>query len=205
MDGRWLSAAGVALFCGAVGKSTQFPLGLVADAMEGPTPASALIHAATMVAAGVFLLARIFVILDAQALEVIVIAGASTAFMAAIAALSQFDIKKVLAYSTVSQLGYMVMAMGVGAYSAGVFHLITHAFFKAGLFLCAGVIIHQLHQLEDENIKFDTQDMRVMGGLRKYMPKTFFAFILCSMALVGLPVYWVFVKGCYTPQLVCLD
>lgn len=188
MDGRWLSAAGVALFCGAVGKSAQFPLQVwLPDAMEGPTPVSALIHAATMVAAGVFLLARVFVILDAQALEVIVIVGAITAFMAAIAALSQFDIKKLLAYSTVSQLGYMVMAMGVGAYSAGVFHLITHAFFKAGLFLCAGVIIHQLHQLEDEHIKFDTQDMRVMGGLRKYMPKTFFAFIFCSLALVGLP------------------
>ena len=98
--------------------------------------------------------------------------------MAAIAALSQFDIKKVLAYSTVSQLGYMVMAMGLVAYSASVFHLITHAFFKAGLFLCAGVIIHQLHQLEDENIKFDTQDMRVMGGLSKYMPKTFFVYPL---------------------------
>ena len=188
MDGRWLSAAGVMLFCGAVGKSAQFPLQVwLPDAMEGPTPVSALIHAATMVAAGVFLLARVFVILDAQALEVIAIVGAITAFMAAIAALSQFDIKKVLAYSTVSQLGYMVMAMGVGAYSAGVFHLITHAFFKAGLFLGAGVIIHQLHQLEDENIKFDVQDMRAMGGLRKFMPKTFFAFLFCSLALVGLP------------------
>lgn len=188
MDGRWLSASGVALFCGAVGKSAQFPLQVwLPDAMEGPTPVSALIHAATMVAAGVFLLARVFVILDAQALEVVAVVGAITAFMAALAALSQFDIKKVLAYSTVSQLGYMVMAMGVGAYSAGVFHLITHAFFKAGLFLSAGVIIHQLHKLEDENIKFDTQDMRVMGGLRKYMPKTFFAFLFCSLALVGLP------------------
>lgn len=188
MDGRWLSAAGIALFCGAVGKSAQFPLQVwLPDAMEGPTPVSALIHAATMVAAGVFLLARVFVILDAQALEVIAIVGAITAFMAAIAALSQFDIKKVLAYSTVSQLGYMVMAMGVGAYSAGVFHLMTHAFFKAGLFLSAGVIIHQLHKLENKEIKFDAQDMRVMGGLRKYMPKTFFAFLFCALALVGLP------------------
>lgn len=188
LDGRWLSAAGIALFCGAVGKSAQFPLQVwLPDAMEGPTPVSALIHAATMVAAGVYLLARIFVILDAQALEVVAIVGAITAFMAAIAALSQFDIKKVLAYSTVSQLGYMVMAMGVGAYSASIFHLFTHAFFKAGLFLSAGVIIHQLHKLENEEVKFDAQDMRVMGGLRKHMPKTFFAFLFCSLALIGLP------------------
>lgn len=188
LDGRWLSAAGIALFCGAVGKSAQFPLQVwLPDAMEGPTPVSALIHAATMVAAGVYLLARIFVILDAQALEVVAIVGAITAFMAAIAALSQFDIKKVLAYSTVSQLGYMVMAMGVGAYSASIFHLLTHAFFKAGLFLSAGIIIHQLHKLENEEIKFDTQDMRVMGGLREYMPKTFFLFLICSLSLIGLP------------------
>lgn len=188
LDGRWLSAAGIALFCGAVGKSAQFPLQVwLPDAMEGPTPVSALIHAATMVAAGVYLLARVFVILDAQALEVVAIVGAITAFMAAIAALSQFDIKKVLAYSTVSQLGYMVMAMGVGAYSASIFHLFTHAFFKAGLFLSAGIIIHQLHQLENKDIKFDAQDMRVMGGLRKYMPKTFFVFLFCSLALIGLP------------------
>ena len=188
LDGRWLSAAGIALFCGAVGKSAQFPLQIwLPDAMEGPTPVSALIHAATMVAAGVFFLGRIFVILDAQALEVVAIVGAVTAFMAAIAALSQFDIKKVLAYSTISQLGYMVLAMGVGAYSAGLFHLITHAFFKAGLFLSAGIIIHQLHHLESEKHKFDPQDMRVMGGLRKKMPWTFFAFTLCALALAGLP------------------
>lgn len=195
IDGRWLSAAGIALFCGAVGKSAQFPLQIwLPDAMEGPTPVSALIHAATMVAAGVYLLARIFVIMDAQALEVVAIVGAITAFMAAIAALSQFDIKKVLAYSTVSQLGYMVMAMGVGAYSASLMHLVTHAFFKAGLFLTAGIIIHQLHKLETEDIKFDTQDMRVMGGLRKKLPITFFAFLICSMALVGLPGFSGFIS-----------
>ena len=195
IDGRWLSAAGIALFCGAVGKSAQFPLQIwLPDAMEGPTPVSALIHAATMVAAGVYLLARIFVILDAQALEVVAIVGAITAFMAAIAALSQFDIKKVLAYSTVSQLGYMVMAMGVGAYTAGLFHLITHAFFKAGLFLSAGIIIHQLHKLETEEIKFDAQDMRVMGGLRKKLPITFFTFLICSLALVGLPGFSGFIS-----------
>lgn len=188
MDGRWLSAAGIALFCGAVGKSAQFPLQVwLPDAMEGPTPVSALIHAATMVAAGVFMLARIFVLLDAQALEVVAIVGAVTTFMAAIAALSQFDIKKVLAYSTISQLGYMVLAMGVGAFSAGLFHLITHAFFKAGLFLSAGIIIHQLHHLENDGQKFDPQDMRIMGGLRKKLPVTFFAFLMCSLALVGMP------------------
>ncbi len=188
LDGRWLSAAGIALFCGAVGKSAQFPLQVwLPDAMEGPTPVSALIHAATMVAAGVFMLARVFVLLDAQALEVIAIVGSITAFMAAIAALSQFDIKKVLAYSTISQLGYMVMAMGIGAYTAGLFHLLTHAFFKAGLFLAAGIIIHQLHKLESKEVKFNTQDMRVMGGLRQYMPKTFFCFLICALALAGLP------------------
>ncbi|WP_083262529.1 NADH-quinone oxidoreductase subunit L [Roseivirga sp. 4D4] len=188
LDGRWLSAAGIALFCGAVGKSAQFPLQVwLPDAMEGPTPVSALIHAATMVAAGVYMLARVFVILDAQALEVVAIVGAITAFMAAIAALSQFDIKKVLAYSTISQLGYMVMAMGIGAYTSGLFHLVTHAFFKAGLFLSAGIIIHQLHKLESKEIKFNTQDMRVMGGLRKQMPKTFFCFLICALALAGLP------------------
>lgn len=188
LDGRWLSAAGIALFCGAVGKSAQFPLQVwLPDAMEGPTPVSALIHAATMVAAGVFMIARIFVILDAQALEVIAVVGAITAFMAAVAALSQFDIKKVLAYSTISQLGYMVLAMGVGAYSAGLFHLVTHAMFKAGLFLSAGTIIHQLHQLETTETRFDTQDMRIMGGLRKFMPFTFSCFLVCALALAGIP------------------
>ncbi|GAB5527613.1 MAG: NADH-quinone oxidoreductase subunit L [Roseivirga sp.] len=190
LDGRWLSASGIALFCGAVGKSAQFPLQVwLPDAMEGPTPVSALIHAATMVAAGVFMLSRVFVLLDAQALEVIAIVGAITALMAAVAALSQFDIKKVLAYSTVSQLGYMVLAMGVGAYDAGLFHLFTHAFFKAGLFLSAGIIIHQLHGLESEGVKFNTQDMRVMGGLRAYMPLTFCCFLLCSLSLAGLPLF----------------
>lgn len=188
LDGRWLSAAGIALFCGAVGKSAQFPLQVwLPDAMEGPTPVSALIHAATMVAAGVFMIARIFVILDAQALEVIAVVGAITAFMAAVAAVSQFDIKKVLAYSTISQLGYMVLAMGVGAYTAGLFHLVTHAMFKAGLFLSAGTIIHQLHQLETDEIRFDSQDMRVMGGLRKFMPVTFLCFLICALALAGIP------------------
>lgn len=188
IDSRWLSAAGIALFCGAVGKSAQFPLQIwLPDAMEGPTPVSALIHAATMVAAGIFMLGRVFTLLDGQALEVVTIVGAITAFMAAVAALSQFDIKKVLAYSTISQLGYMTLAMGVGAYNAGIFHLVTHAFFKAGLFLSAGIIIHQLHKLETDEVKFDAQDMRVMGGLQKALPWTAFCFIICSLALAGLP------------------
>lgn len=188
LDSRWLSAAGIALFCGAAGKSAQFPLQVwLPDAMEGPTPVSALIHAATMVAAGIFMLARVFTLLDGQALEVVAIAGAVTAFMAAVAALSQFDIKKVLAYSTLSQLGYMTLAIGVGAYNAGLFHLVTHAFFKAGLFLTAGIIIYQLHKLETDKVKFDTQDMRVMGGLKKKLPRTFFCFLICALALAGLP------------------
>ena len=195
LDGRWLSAAGIALFCGAVGKSAQFPLQVwLPDAMEGPTPVSALIHAATMVAAGVFMLSRVFVLLDAQALEVVAIVGGITALMAAVAALSQFDIKKVLAYSTVSQLGYMVLAIGVGAYDAGLFHLFTHAFFKAGLFLSAGVIIHQLHKIETKETRFDTQDMRVMGGLRKHMPVTFICFLCCSLALAGIPGFSGFIS-----------
>lgn len=195
LDGRWLSAAGIALFCGAVGKSAQFPLQVwLPDAMEGPTPVSALIHAATMVAAGVFMLSRVFVLLDAQALEVIAIVGGITALMAAVAALSQFDIKKVLAYSTVSQLGYMVLAIGVGAYDAGLFHLFTHAFFKAGLFLSAGIIIHQLHKVETKDIRFNTQDMRVMGGLHKYLPVTFGCFLFCSLALAGLPGFSGFIS-----------
>jgi len=195
LDGRWLSAAGIALFCGAVGKSAQFPLQVwLPDAMEGPTPVSALIHSATMVAAGVFLLARVFVLLDAQALEIVAMVGAVTAFMAAFAALSQLDIKKVLAYSTISQLGYMVMAMGVGAYSAGLFHLVTHAFFKSGLFLTAGIIIHQLQKLESEKAKFNAQDLRVMGGLRTYMPITFVCFVICALALAGLPGFTGFIS-----------
>ena len=188
IDSRWLSAAGIALFCGAVGKSAQFPLQVwLPDAMEGPTPVSALIHAATMVAAGIFMLARVFPLLDLQALEVVTIVGSITALMAAVAALSQFDIKKVLAYSTISQLGYMTLAMGVGAYDAGLFHLFTHAFFKAGLFLSAGIIIHQLHKLETKELRFDTQDMRVMGGLKQYLPVTFWCFLIGALALAGIP------------------
>jgi NADH-quinone oxidoreductase subunit L len=147
---------GILLFCGAIGKSAQFPLSdWLPDAMEGPTPVSALIHAATMVAAGIFLLGRIHPFLTPDALIVVTIIGTITMAVGAYNAVFQTDIKKLLAYSTVSQLGLMVMGMGVGAKEAALFHLMTHAFFKAGLFLCAGVIIHAVH----------TQDTRQMGGL----------------------------------------
>lgn len=176
----WLTAAGILLFMGCVGKSAQFPLHVwLPDAMEGPTPVSALIHAATMVAAGVYFVARIFVLLTADALHVIAFIGAFTAFMAATIAITQHDIKRVLAYSTVSQLGYMVLGLGVGAYSAALFHLVTHAFFKACLFLGSGAIIHAMHH---------EQDMRWMGGLRKPMPWTFATFTLATLALAGLPL-----------------
>ncbi|SVB14939.1 uncharacterized protein METZ01_LOCUS167793, partial [marine metagenome] len=141
-----LTVAGILVFMGAVGKSAQFPLHIwLPDAMEGPTPVSALIHAATMVAAGVYMVIRIFPILTPDALEIIAYIGGITAIMAAIIAITQNDIKRVLAYSTVSQLGYMIMALGVGAYQAGFFHLTTHAMFKACLFLCSGSIIHAMH------------------------------------------------------------
>ena len=180
LSNGWLTAAGILLFMGCVGKSAQFPLHVwLPDAMEGPTPVSALIHAATMVAAGVYFVARIFVMLTPDELHVIAFIGACTAFMAATIAITQNDIKRVLAYSTVSQLGYMVLGLGVGAYSASLFHLVTHAFFKACLFLGSGAIIHAMHH---------EQDMRWMGGLRKHMPWTFATFTLATLALAGLPL-----------------
>lgn len=192
---NWLTIAGLGLFCGAIAKSAQFPLQIwLPDAMEGPTPVSALIHAATMVAAGVFLLARVFTMLNMDALTVIAFIGAITAFMGAFAAFTQNDIKKVLAYSTISQLGYMVMGMGTGAYDAALFHLITHAFFKACLFLCAGSVIHSLHKFEHDHEKlltpdFNAQDMRFMGGLRKKLPVTFVAYTIATASLIGLPFF----------------
>ena len=171
----------LALFCGAVGKSAQIPLHVwLPDAMEGPTPVSALIHAATMVAAGVFMLARISFIITASATAgtVIMWTGGITALMAALMATQQNDIKKILAYSTLSQLGYMVMAMGLAAPEAGMFHLYTHAFFKALLFLGAGAVIHSCHH---------EQDIWRMGGLRKTMPGTFYTFAIGTAALIGVP------------------
>ena len=157
------------------------------DAMEGPTPISALIHAATMVAAGVFLIARIYPILEPVpiAMDVIAWTGATTAFIGATIALTQNDIKKGLAYSTMSQLGYMVMAMGLGSYSAGLFHLMTHAYFKAMLFLCSGSVIHGMEAVVGHDPVL-AQDMRLMGGLRKYMPVTAFTFLVGNLAICGI-------------------
>jgi NADH-quinone oxidoreductase subunit L len=174
----WLTFAGIALFMGAVGKSAQFPLHIwLPDAMEGPTPVSALIHAATMVAAGVYLVVRMFPVFTPAALLVIACFGAFTALFAATIALCANDIKKVLAYSTVSQLGYMVMGLGSLSYMSGFFHLWTHAFFKACLFLGSGSVIHAVH----------TQDMREMGGLRKKMPITFWTMLIATLAIAGVP------------------
>ena len=176
----WLTLTGILLFMGAVGKSAQFPLHVwLPDAMEGPTPVSALIHAATMVAAGVYLTVRIFGLLTADAMMFIAVIGMLSAFIPATIALTQNDIKKVLAYSTVSQLGYMVMALGVGAYKFAFFHLVTHAFFKACLFLGSGSVIHAMHH---------EQDIRNMGGLRKKLPLTYATFLLSSLAISGIPL-----------------
>jgi len=187
-------ATGIALliFCGAMGKSGQFPLHVwLPDAMEGPTPVSALIHAATMVAAGVFLVARVYPLMSAHngitgllttstALQAVTWVGAITALFGALVAVAQFDIKRILAYSTVSQLGYMMMGLGVGGVAVGMFHLITHAFFKALLFLGAGSIIHGCS---------GEQDIRKMGGLRKLMPITFATYGIAMLALCGFPLF----------------
>jgi len=179
--GASATAAGLLVFCGAVGKSAQFPLHVwLADAMEGPTPVSALIHAATMVAAGVYMLCRIFFLLNADALNVIAYIGGFTALLAALIAVQQNDIKRILAYSTLSQLGYMVMSVGLSGETPAMFHLTTHAFFKALLFLGAGSVIHGLHE---------EQDIWKMGGLKKHMPVTFWTFIIGTLALSGVPPF----------------
>lgn len=179
------------VFLGPVAKSAQFPLHVwLPDAMEGPTPISALIHAATMVAAGVFLVARMFPVFEHVPLtmELISWTGGITAFIGATIALTQNDIKKGLAYSTMSQLGYMVMAMGAGAYGAGLFHLTTHAYFKAMLFLGSGSVIHGMEAVVGHNPAV-AQDMRVMGGLRKYMPITATTFLIGTLAICGIPPF----------------
>ncbi len=202
-------------FVGATGKSAQIPLFVwLPDAMAGPTPVSALIHAATMVTSGLYLLARLspMVLMAPAAMTVIAVGGALTAIMAATIAITQNDIKRVLAYSTVSQLGYMFLAVGVGAYFVAIFHVMTHAFFKACLFLGSGSVIHSMHHVEhelehkgvlgshgepnDDPLKrvelpyegdFDAQDMRTMGGLRKYMPWTAGTFLVATLAIAGIP------------------
>ncbi|HEY1960267.1 MAG TPA: NADH-quinone oxidoreductase subunit L [Polyangiaceae bacterium] len=182
------TACGLALLLGCTGKSAQIPLYTwLPDAMAGPTPVSALIHAATMVTAGVYLICRLHFVflLSPFVMMVIALVGAFTALYAASIALVQYDIKKVLAYSTVSQLGYMFLGVGVGAFSAGFFHVLTHAFFKACLFLCAGSVIHAMHgRVHDSDA---SQDMRNMGGLRKYMPYTYWTFAVSTAAIVGFP------------------
>jgi NAD(P)H-quinone oxidoreductase subunit 5 len=181
----------ILVFMGPVAKSAQFPLHVwLPDAMEGPTPISALIHAATMVAAGVFLIARMYPVFEhiPTAMNTIAWTGATTAFLGASIAITQNDIKKGLAYSTMSQLGYMVMAMGVGAYSAGLFHLMTHAYFKAMMFLGSGSVIHGMEEVVGHNPAL-AQDMRLMGGLRKHMPITASTFFIGTLAISGIPPF----------------
>jgi NADH-quinone oxidoreductase subunit L len=187
----WLNVSGFCMFGGVVAKSAQFPLQTwLPDAMQGPTPASALIHAATMVAAGVFLLTKIFLFFNNEELLLIAFVGAVTALMGAFSALFQTDIKRVLAYSTISQLGFMVLAVGIGMPQLALFHLLTHAFFKACLFLCAGSVIHALHEAQHHTqTHFDTQNMRQMGGLRKKMPVTFSCWAVSGLSLAGVPLF----------------
>lgn len=186
----WLTIAGLAFFLAAMAKSAQFPLHVwLPDAMEGPTSVSSLIHAATMVAAGVFLLATVFPIFNESALLFIAIIGTITAALAAYFALGQYDIKRILAFSTISQLGFMMVGIGIGTWDAALFHLTTHAFFKCLLFLSAGAVIHEMaHLKEHSHLDFDPQDLRNMGGLRQYMPKTFVLMSIASLALAGFPL-----------------
>jgi NADH-quinone oxidoreductase subunit L len=188
----WMTVAGLFVFGGTVGKSAQFPLHIwLPDAMEGPTPVSAMIHAATMVAAGVFLLGRTFPLMSPEVLAVVTVVGSFTALFAATIGTTVYDIKGVLAYSTISQLGFMVAAIGLGGVVAGTFHMVTHAFFKGCLFLCSGSVIHGCHH---------EQDMRKMGGLRKFMPITFTCMLISTLAIAGIP----FFAGFYSKDLIIL-
>ncbi|HEY3307542.1 MAG TPA: NADH-quinone oxidoreductase subunit L [Desulfuromonadaceae bacterium] len=189
--GGVVTIASLCFFVGATGKSAQIPLYTwLPDAMEGPTPVSALIHAATMVTAGVYMIGRMsFVFIKSpDTMMVIAVVGAATAIFAATIGTAQNDIKRVLAYSTVSQLGFMFLAMGVGAFTAGIFHLMTHAFFKACLFLGSGSVIHSMHHaLHHIHSHDDAQDMRNMGGLKNAMPITFLTFLVSTIAIAGIP------------------
>ncbi|MEM8503338.1 MAG: NAD(P)H-quinone oxidoreductase subunit 5 [Cyanobacteria bacterium P01_D01_bin.1] len=191
VSGSLAALFAILVFMGPMAKSAQFPLHVwLPDAMEGPTPISALIHAATMVAAGVFLIARMYPVFEniPTVMSVIAWVGTITAFLGASIAITQNDIKKGLAFSTMSQLGYMVMAMGVGAYTAGLFHLMTHAYFKAMLFLGSGSVIHGMEEVVGHDPAL-AQDMRLMGGLRKYMPITAITFLIGTLAISGLPPF----------------
>ena len=183
MNEQWsvITVICILLFVGAMGKSAQVPLHVwLPDSMEGPTPISALIHAATMVTAGVYMVARMSPLfeLSQTALSFVIVIGAITALFMGLLGIVQNDIKRVIAYSTLSQLGYMVVALGASAYATGIFHLMTHAFFKALLFLAAGSVIIAMHH---------EQDMTKMGGLKKYMPITYWTFLMGALALIGLP------------------
>jgi NADH-quinone oxidoreductase subunit L len=190
LPGGWQYVAVGGIFLAVAAKSAQFPLHTwLPDAMEGPTSVSALIHAATMVAAGVFLLGRFYPVFTGPELTILAVIGLFTAFMAATIALTQNDLKRILAYSTISQLGFMVMAMGIGAYSSSLFHLATHAFFKCLLFLAAGIVIHEVQHIKDEyELDIDPQNVLYMGGLAKKMPLTFVACLIGGIALIGLPL-----------------
>jgi NADH-quinone oxidoreductase subunit L len=183
----WTTTAGVFIFLGVVGKSAQFPLfNWLPDAMQGPTPVSALIHAATMVAAGIFVLVQLVPVFTPDTLWVMTWVGITSALMGAVGAWLVTDIKKILAYSTISQLGFMILALGLGEVSGAFTHLLHHAFFKAGLFLAAGSIIHVMHQATHQ-ANVDVQDIRNLGSLRKQMPITFIGFAICAAALAGIP------------------
>ena len=192
ITGITLTFAGVGIFLGAMGKSSQFPLHIwLPDAMEGPTPVSALMHAATMVAAGVYMAVRLFPLFTPDALLVIAYVGGFTAIFAALIAITQNDIKKVLAYSTVSQLGYMILAVGTGVYIADFFHLLTHAMFKANLFYGSGSVIHAMHHAlhEKHDHETDPQDMRNMGGFKSKMPITYWSMLISTLAIAGVPFF----------------
>lgn len=187
---------GFLMLIGATGKSAQIPLFVwLPDAMAGPTPVSALIHAATMVTSGIYLIARMspMFAMSPELMMIIAVVGALTALVAATIAITQNDIKRVLAYSTVSQLGFMFLALGAGAFTAAIFHVMTHAFFKACLFLGSGSVIHAMehveHGLHEEgkDVEFDPQDMRFMGGLKEYMPSTYMTFLISTIAIAGIP------------------
>jgi len=189
IGGSLLTWAGIGIFCGAIGKSAQFPLHVwLPDAMEGPTPVSALIHAATMVAAGVYMVARVYPIFTPDAFVVIAWIGLITLFITGTIAIAQTDIKKILAYSTCSQLGYMILGLGVGGFTAGLAHLTTHAAFKACLFLGSGSVIHAVH----------SQEVSDMGALRRKMPITFITFLIATLAIAGVP----FFSGFYSKDMI---
>lgn len=193
---EYIFGIGLLMFIGATGKSAQIPLFVwLPDAMAGPTPVSALIHAATMVTSGIYLITRMspMFVMSPEVMLIIAVIGALTAIVAATIAITQNDIKSVLAYSTVSQLGYMFLALGAGGFTAAMFHVVTHAFFKACLFLGSGSVIHAMHHVEHElehegkDVHFDPQDMRNMGGLKKYMPSTYKTFLISTIAIAGIP------------------